>query len=104
MFENTAYNEKFAGKHYPKYIAVMVQYIAKIHTEKLNKVIRIWQQNHAQEKASKQYFHYRLADEAESAQLTGYEHNGVIPILMKTKYEILYCVGCPLFLVIKSSN
>lgn len=62
VFENTAYNEKFSGKYYPKNIAVMVQYVAKIQTEKLNKVIRIWQQNNSHEKASKQYFHYRLAD------------------------------------------
>lgn len=62
VFENTAYNDKFEGKHYPKYIAVMVQYIGKIHTEKLNKVLRVWQQAHSAEKASKQHFHYRLAD------------------------------------------
>jgi prolyl-tRNA editing enzyme YbaK/EbsC (Cys-tRNA(Pro) deacylase) len=63
----------------------MVQYVAKIHTEKLNKIIRVWQQNHSHNKASKQHFHFRLADENVSAQLTGYEHNAVIPILMKTK-------------------
>lgn len=62
VFENTAYNEKFEGKHYPRHIAVMVQYIGKIHTEKLNKVMRVWQQDHSLEKASKQHFHFRLAD------------------------------------------
>lgn len=63
----------------------MVQYVAKINTEKLNKVMRIWQQNNSLQKASKQYFHYRLAEQEISNNLTGYEHNGVIPILMKTK-------------------
>lgn len=63
----------------------MVQYVAKINTEKLNKVMRVWQQAHAHEKASKQYFHYRLADEKVSAELTGYEHNGVVPIMMKVE-------------------
>lgn len=47
--------------------------------------MRLWQQNHSHEKASKQYFHFRLAEESISSELTGYEHNGVIPILMKTK-------------------
>lgn len=37
VFENTAYNEKFEGPFYPKYFAVMVQYIARINTEKLQK-------------------------------------------------------------------
>lgn len=86
IFENTAYDEKFEGPFYPKYIAVMVQYVAKIHTEKLNKVIRKWQQENAEVKAAKQYFHYRLADEALSCEMTGYEHNGVVPIMMKIRY------------------
>lgn len=47
--------------------------------------MRVWQQAHAHEKASKQYFHYRLADEKVSAELTGYEHNGVVPIMMKVE-------------------
>ena len=37
IFENTAYNDKFAGPFYPKYLGVMVQYVAKINTEKLTK-------------------------------------------------------------------
>lgn len=44
-----------------------------------------WQHKNANEKASKQHFHFRLADEEISNKLTGYEHNGVIPIMMKTK-------------------
>ena len=63
----------------------MVQYIAKIQTEKLTKEIRQWQQKNCPEKVSKQYFHFRLADEEVSNKLTGYEHNGVIPIMMKEK-------------------
>ena len=44
-----------------------------------------WQHNNSNVKASKQYFHFRLADENISNELTGYEHNGVIPIMMKKK-------------------
>lgn len=32
IFENTAYDPKFEGSYYPKHIAVVVQYIARIHT------------------------------------------------------------------------
>ncbi len=68
MFENTAYDAKFEGPYYPRYIAVIVQYVAKTNTEKLNKEIRLYQQKHVpQNKASKQYFHYRLADDKISA-------------------------------------
>ena len=63
----------------------MVQYIAKINTEKLNKEVKLYQHKNASEKAGKQYFHFRLVDDKESAQMTGYEHNGVVPVLMKTK-------------------
>ena len=35
------------GPFYPKYIAVMVQYIAKINTEKLNKELKLYQGNNA---------------------------------------------------------
>ena len=44
----------------------MVQYVAKIHNEKLNRVIREWQKANSPNKASKQYFHYRVADAAVS--------------------------------------
>ena len=61
----------------------MVQYIAKINPEKLTKEMRNWQKQNAPEKASKQHFHLRVADEAVSDELSGYKHNGVIPIMMK---------------------
>lgn len=63
IFENTAYNPKYEGEFYHKYHAVMVQYVAKIHTEKLMKEMKNWQHRNAHDKASKQFFHYRLADE-----------------------------------------
>lgn len=40
----------------------MVQYIAKINTEKLNKEIKQYQNDRAHEKAAKQYFHFRLVE------------------------------------------
>ena len=63
----------------------MVQYIAKINTEKLNKEMKLYQHKHSQDKAGKQHYHYRLVEQAVSTEMTGYEHNGVVPVLMKTK-------------------
>lgn len=34
--------------------------------------MRVYQQAHSHEKGAKQHFHFRLADEKVSAQLTGY--------------------------------
>jgi len=46
----------------------------------------LYQQKHVpQNKASKQFFHYRLADDKISKELTGYDHNGVVPVLMNHK-------------------
>jgi len=45
----------------------------------------LYQGNNAAEKAGKQYFHYRLVEDKESAELTGYQHNGVVPVLMRTR-------------------
>lgn len=42
----------------------MVQYVAKINTEKLNKEIKLWQNSNSSDKAGKQFFHFRLLDEA----------------------------------------
>lgn len=41
----------------------MVQYVAKINTEKLNKEVKNFQNQKADEKAGKQYFHYRLVED-----------------------------------------
>jgi hypothetical protein len=55
--------EMIQGPHYAKYVAVMVQYIAKINTEKLNKELKNYQNANAPERAGKQHFHYRLVEE-----------------------------------------
>lgn len=49
----------------------------------------MYQQSHSPEKAAKQYFHFRLADEQVSAELSGYGHNGVIPIQMRTNMPVV---------------
>lgn len=83
---NTKYSSLYLqGPFYPKYVAVMVQYVAKINTEKLNKEIKNVQNQKGEEKAGKQHFHFRLVEDKESSEMTGYEHNGVVPVLMKTR-------------------
>lgn len=51
----------------------MVQYIAKINTEKLNKEMKLYQNSNCEaNKAGKQYFHFRLVEEQQSQEMTGY--------------------------------
>jgi hypothetical protein len=91
------------GEFYPKFIAVMVQYVAKINTEKLNKELKLYQNKNCEEKAGKQYFHFRLVEEKLSNEMTGYEHNGVVPVLMKTKYSRFH-LECQLSSAMRSKN
>lgn len=57
-----------------RYVMVIVQYIRKLHREKLSKVL-----SHLQGQ-SKNKQNWRLAEEQSSDQLTGYTHNSVTPI------------------------
>ena len=47
--------------------------------------MKLYQNGHSNDKASRANFHFRLVDERISNEITGYEHNGVVPILMKKK-------------------
>lgn len=91
VMENTAYNQKFAHEpYYFQYIAVVVQYEAKLSAEKIMKFAKnIQNQRAITNQVSKKGFHFRLADEAIAATLTGYGYNATTPFLMKTDIPIL---------------
>jgi len=40
ILENTAYDERFAGPFYPRYICVVFQYLTKFHSEKLARLVK----------------------------------------------------------------
>jgi prolyl-tRNA editing enzyme YbaK/EbsC (Cys-tRNA(Pro) deacylase) len=72
----------------PRYICVVVQYVAKLHKEKLSRVMI----NYIKQSGislSKSQVNYRLAEEEVSNNLTGYYHNGVTVIGMLTPLLIL---------------
>ena len=64
---------------------MVVQFIAKINTEKLSKEMKLYQNTNSKDKAARGDFHFRLVEESVSNDITGYEHNGVVPILMKKR-------------------
>ncbi|KAK9916115.1 hypothetical protein WJX75_008808 [Coccomyxa subellipsoidea] len=75
--ENTKVEEDIAGC--PKYCCVIVQYAARLHAEKLK---RLMHKQHKEEGGSLgiKNFNMRLAPEDVSNRLTGFEHNAVTPI------------------------
>jgi prolyl-tRNA editing enzyme YbaK/EbsC (Cys-tRNA(Pro) deacylase) len=68
-----------------KYWLVIVQYTAKLHSDKL----RAFVQKAHDQKLTKRQINMRLCPEDVSNELTGFEHNGVSPIAIKTRLPII---------------
>ena len=90
IMENTAYDESAAADPwYPRHIAVIVQYEARMNAEKIMKFMKDYQNSQSPKKLSRKCFHFRLADEGVARELTGYGYNAITPFLMKTKVPVL---------------
>ena len=63
--ENTAYIEtqNISQKYNPKYVCIIIQFITKIHPEKVMKFIKNLQNNNCENKLGRRSFHFRLVDE-----------------------------------------
>ncbi|KAL4439895.1 hypothetical protein ABPG75_002896 [Micractinium tetrahymenae] len=68
-----------------KYYLIVVQYTARLNAEKLKNFIYSLSGG----TVSKRFYNMRLAPEAVSDELTGFEHNGVSPIGIKTRMPII---------------
>ncbi|CAM8980318.1 unnamed protein product [Rhodiola kirilowii] len=68
-----------------KYYVVIVQYTARFNNEAVRKYL--YELNEG--KIAKKRFNLRLAPEDVSAKLTGYEHNGVTCVGMKTDIPVI---------------
>ena len=66
-----------------QYYMVVVQYTAKMNSEKLNRLIR------ASSGMSKKHFNFRLCPPEINDELTGFSHNGVTPLGSKQKLHII---------------
>ncbi|KAG8374748.1 hypothetical protein BUALT_Bualt10G0028100 [Buddleja alternifolia] len=72
-------------RNYSKYYIVIVQYTARFNAETVKNFLYTLNNG----KISKKKFNMRLAPEETSAKLTGYEHNGVTCIGMKTDIPVI---------------
>ena len=82
VMKNKKYREELADDPtYPQFIGVIVQYMTKLHSAKLSDLMKDYQNSRTQSdiKASKKNFHFRVADEQESLDITRCEFNGVTP-------------------------
>jgi prolyl-tRNA editing enzyme YbaK/EbsC (Cys-tRNA(Pro) deacylase) len=90
IMENTAYDETASkDPFYPKHVAVIVQYEARLNAEKVMKTMKEYQNSHSSHKLPRKSFHFRHADEEVALRLTGYGHNAITTFLMKSDIPVL---------------
>ncbi|CAK4682822.1 hypothetical protein LEN26_003375 [Aphanomyces euteiches] len=83
IMENVAWKEDL--EHVPRYVCVIVQYKAKINSDKVAKLIR----ESSGSKISRKQVNFQHAPPDTSAQLTGFEFNGVSPYGMATSIPVV---------------
>ncbi|KAF0690266.1 Aste57867_18340 [Aphanomyces stellatus] len=81
IMENVAWKDDM--HHVPRFVCVIVQYKAKINSDKVAKLVRDAGANGVQ-KISRKQVNFQHAPPDISAQLTGFEFNGVSPFGMLT--------------------
>lgn len=74
-----------SNPHNSKYYLIVIQYTARLNAEKLRHYV--YKLSGGQ--VAKKWYNMRLAPEAASDELTGFEHNGVSPIGIKTRIPII---------------
>ncbi|CAK9209170.1 unnamed protein product [Sphagnum troendelagicum] len=68
-----------------KYYVIVVQYTARLNAEKVRQFVHSLNEG----RIPKKRFNLRLAPEEESNRLTGFEHNAVTPIGMRTDIPVI---------------
>lgn len=92
VMENTKCRHKtFADSADSRYYVVCVQYIARLHNEKLCKAVRAHIVNTKGKEAcpGKKHFNMRLVSTEVNSELTGFSHNGVSPLGCKNKIPMI---------------
>ena len=63
IMENTHFEESIQDPYYPKYICVIIQFITKINSEKVMRLVKNIQNEKSKVKLGRNKFHFRLVDE-----------------------------------------
>lgn len=89
LFEDTAAPTSSPNRFY----IVIVQYVAKVSPEKLKEVVwrMVKSSNGNTHHAAP---HLRVADEADSDNLTGFKHNAVSPFGLRKEFTVIIAKAC----------
>eukprot|EP00347_Sterkiella_histriomuscorum_P023358 403334949 len=85
IMKNSEYNDEYSNDpFYPRFIMVIVQYKKSLISQNIANIMKDYQRKHTQLKEiGKKQFKYRLADEADAFELSGYSYNSITPFFMK---------------------
>jgi hypothetical protein len=89
LFENTKWESSFADpldRRNSKYYFVVVQYVDKIQSTKLNNFVRC---DLGSSQASRKKYNLRVTSEDNALEITGFIKNGVCPIGSKQKIPVI---------------
>eukprot|EP00388_Colpodella_angusta_P046183 GDKK01068504.1.p1 GENE.GDKK01068504.1~~GDKK01068504.1.p1 ORF type:complete len:238 (-),score=40.21 GDKK01068504.1:127-774(-) len=90
IFENTMHDPTVVDSHNnSKYYCVITQYTAKINVNSLRTLVH--ELRKPEDRLSKKKFHFQLADDQASFELSGFGHNAISPIGLKQDIPIIIC-------------
>jgi len=94
VLENLAWEEEVSAAEQdlstnPRYLALVVQYEAKIDVDALESKVQSLRP--AENRLARKRFRFQLAPESVSDELTGFIHNAVTPFGMKTPIPVVVC-------------
>mmetsp|Transcript_30331 Transcript_30331/g.74539 ORF Transcript_30331/g.74539 Transcript_30331/m.74539 type:complete len:218 (+) Transcript_30331:120-773(+) len=86
VMENKAWSGEsgFGDPNNCRFYVIIVQYVAKLHSEKLAKLVRSWTPG-----APGSKYNFQLTSSEVSYELTGYRHNAVVPVGMRVDIPII---------------
>lgn len=95
LFENTLFDEALEeDQSYPRYCAVVVQYVAKVNAATLR--THIHELRPVEARVSKKKINFQLVSDEQSLALSGFEHNAVTPFGFSSgrAVPIILCEAC----------
>lgn len=85
LLENThCENEDCSDPRNSRYYMILFQYVEKIDTESVMRVVKSWNEG-----LGKKKFNFRVAPSADSEKLTGFMHGGVVPFCNNTSIPVI---------------
>ena len=88
LMENKSVDPNSNDATNPKFVLVVIQYVANLDERKLSSAIRSLRPN-VKDRLDYSKFDWRIAESADNDRLTGYSHNSVTPFGLKQEVPIV---------------